>query len=133
MLEKYPWVTCDRFTDSTMAYQGYAGGRLGEPMGRERIELLAKAAIPGVAPDLTFMMDLDPEVGLARAAKRQGDASSYELLDIEYHRRVREGFLDIAKREPKRCRVIDASQSEDAVAAAIWREVEAVFGAKTSA
>jgi dTMP kinase len=125
MLEKYPWVICDRFTDSTMAYQGYAGGRIGAALGRERVELLAKAAIPGVEPDITFMMDLDPEVGLKRAAARKGETSSYELLDLDYHRRVRDGFLDIAKREPKRCRVIDASKNEDAVADLIWAEIEA--------
>jgi dTMP kinase len=128
MLAKYPWVICDRFADSTMAYQGYAGGKNAPGVGRERIELLARAAIPGVKPDLTFMMDLEPEVGLERASARRGDTSSYELLDLDYHRRVREGFLDIAARDPKRCKVIDASQSEDAVAAAIWREIEAFLG-----
>jgi dTMP kinase len=125
MLDKGRWVICDRFTDSTMAYQGYGGGQKGPAIGRERIELMAKAAIPGVAPNLTFVLDLDPAVGLARAATRKGEASSYELLTLDYHRRVRDGFLDIAKRDPKRCRVIDASQSEDAVADAIWREIQA--------
>ena len=92
MLEKYPWVICDRFSDSTMAYQGYGGSRKGPPIGRDRIELIAQAAIPNVKPDLTFMMDLDPELGLKRASARKGETSSYELLDIDYHRRVREGF-----------------------------------------
>lgn len=130
MLDKYPWVICDRFSDSTMAYQGYGGSRKGPPIGRDRIELIAQAAIPGVKPDLTFMMDLDPELGLKRASARKGETSSYELLDIEYHRRVRDGFLDIAKRDPKRCRVIDASKGEDAVAAAIWKEIEAYLAAE---
>lgn len=124
MLEKYPWVICDRFTDSTVAYQGYGGGRKGGPLGPDRIQALADLAIPGVKPDLTFMMDLDPELGLARAAARKGETSSYELLELDYHQRVRAGFLDIAEREPERCRVIDASQDEEAVHAAIWREVE---------
>lgn len=125
MLAKGRWVICDRFTDSTMAYQGYGGSDKGAIVGRERIELMAKAAIPDVAPDRTFVLDLDPEVGLKRASKRKGETSSYELRGLEYHRRVRDGYLDIAKRDPERCRVIDASQGEDAVAAAIWKEIEA--------
>lgn len=129
MLQKYPWVICDRFSDSTMAYQGYGGSRKGPPIGRDRIELIEKAAIPDVKPDLTFIMDLDPELGLKRAASRKGETSSYELLDIEYHRRVRDGFLDIARRDAKRCRVIDASQGEEVVAATIWTEIEAFIDA----
>jgi dTMP kinase len=139
MLEKYPWVICDRFTDSTMAYQGYAGGAYSDskgyhetqPVGPERIKQLSEIAIPGVTPDITFVMDLDPEIGLARAAARKGDSSAYEARRLDYHRRVREGFLDIAKREPERCVVIDASQDEDAVAADIWDGVEAFLAART--
>jgi dTMP kinase len=94
-------------------------------LGRERIQALPDLEIPGVKPDLTFRMDLDPAVGIARAAARTGETSSYELLELDYFHRVRKGFLEIAKREPERCRVIDASQDEDAVHAAIWSEVEA--------
>jgi dTMP kinase len=133
MLKKYPWVICDRFADSTMAYQGYAGGAYTDskgyhetpPVGRERIEALVQFTIPGVRPDLTFIMDLDPEVGLKRAAARKSDSSSYETRRLGYHRRVREGFLDIARREPDRCVVIDAARDEDDVTAEIWRGVEA--------
>ena len=132
MIRKYPWIICDRFADSTMAYQGYAGGQDDAPgVGRERIEKLAEAAIPGVSPDLTFMMDIDPEIGLSRATSRDSDASSYEERDIAYHQRVREGFLDIARREPERCVVINADQDEDAVAADIWDGVEAFLAART--
>lgn len=133
MLEAYPWVICDRFTDSTMAYQGYAGGKERPGVGREAIEALASIAIPGVKPDLTLVMDLDPGVGLARASARRDDASSYEMLDLSYHEKVREGFLDIARREPGRCRIIDASQGEDAVAAQVWGEVEAYLEGATAA
>ncbi len=129
MLAKYAWVICDRFADSTMAYQGYAGGEGARGVGRERIELLARAAIPGVTPDLTFIMDLEPELGLARTAARDGGGRRrHDLLDLAFHRRVRDGFLDIAARDPRRCRVIDASQGEDVVADAIWRETEAIVG-----
>ncbi|MGD2134139.1 MAG: dTMP kinase [Maricaulaceae bacterium] len=124
MLQAYPWVICDRFTDSTMAYQGYAGGKERPGVGRETIEALANVAIPGVKPDLTLVMDIEPGAGLARATARRADASSYEMLDLSYHERVREGFLDIARRDPERCRLIDAAADEDAVAAAVWREVE---------
>lgn len=124
MLQQYSWVICDRFADSTMAYQGYAGGREQGGVGRDRIAALAEVAIPGVKPELTFILDLDPAVGLARAQERSSDASSYETLGLEYHQKVREGFLDIARREPERCKVIDASLSEQAVAEAIWRATE---------
>ena len=141
MLEKYPWVICDRFSDSTMAYQGLSGGAYTDskgyhetpPLGREQIEMLAQVAIPGVTPDLTFVMDLDPEIGLARAKARLSDSSSYEARKLDYHRRVREGFLDIARRDPGRCRVINAEQDVEAISEEIWREVEAFVDARSSA
>jgi len=132
MLKQYSWVLCDRFSDSTMAYQGYAGGREQGGVGADRIAALAEVAIPGIKPDITFMLDLDPAQGLGRAEMRSSDASSYETLGLEYHQRVREGFLEIAAREPERCKIIDASLSEDAVADAIWSAMEK-FLAKISA
>jgi len=125
-------LLCDRFSDSTMAYQGYAGGREQGGVGADRIAALAEVAIPGIKPDITFMLDLDPAQGLGRAEMRSSDASSYETLGLEYHQRVREGFLEIAAREPERCKIIDASLSEDAVADAIWSAMEK-FLAKISA
>ncbi|MEQ8510390.1 MAG: dTMP kinase [Rhodospirillaceae bacterium] len=104
-------VLCDRFTDSTMAYQGY-----GHNLGRETIEKLNAVALDGFGPDLTLILDLPVEAGLSRAMSRGDGEQRYEDMDIAFHQRLRDGFLDIAKREPDRCKVVDASGSEEAVA-----------------
>jgi len=107
------WVVCDRFADSTMAYQGYGHG-----LGREAITALHAAVVGDLAPDLTLILDIAVETGLARAASRGGE-DRYERMDRKFHRRLREGFLDIARRDPQRCAVIDASGTVDEVRAAI--------------
>ena len=114
-------VLCDRFMDSTRAYQGYAGGcDLGF------IDALEKAIVGPTRPDLTLVFDLDPAIGLARA-KSRGDAVSedrYERKGLAFHQKLREGFQDILRREPKRCRFIDAGQDVDQVAEDVWSIVE---------
>lgn len=114
-------VLCDRFMDSTRAYQGYAGGcDLGF------IDALEAAVVGPTRPGLTLVFDLDPAVGLARARSR-GDAVAedrYERKGLAFHQRLRDGFLDILRREPKRCRLVDASQDIDAVADDVWSIVE---------
>ena len=110
-------VLCDRFMDSTRAYQGYAGGC--EP---GFIDALEKAIVGSTRPHLTLIFDLDPVLGLARARSR-GDAVAedrYERKGLAFHQRLREGFLDILRREPKRCRLVDASQDVEAVAEDVW-------------
>lgn len=117
-------VLCDRFMDSTRAYQGYAGGC---EMGF--IDGLEKAIVGPTRPSLTLMFDLDPAIGLARA-KTRGDAVAedrYERKGLAFHQKLREGFLDILRREPKRCRFVDAGQDVDAVAADVWSVVEGVL------
>ena len=107
------WVISDRFADSTMAYQGY-----GHELGRDRVERLHKVVLGDFQPDLTLILDLPVEAGLARAQARDGeagDSNRYERMDEAFHRRLRDGFLDIAKREPKRCVVIDAAADPDTV------------------
>ncbi|MEQ9444992.1 MAG: dTMP kinase [Rhodospirillaceae bacterium] len=104
-------VLCDRFTDSTMAYQGY-----GHNLGRETFDKLNAVALDGFGPDLTLILDLPVEAGLSRAMSRGDGEQRYEDMDIAFHQRLRDGFLDIAKREPDRCKVVDASGSEEAVA-----------------
>lgn len=104
-------VICDRFTDSTMAYQGY-----GHDLGREPVEQLNKIALNDFKPDITLILDLAVEEGLKRAVSRGGDEQRYEDMDVAFHHRLREGFIDIAKRDPNRCHVIDATGSEDEVA-----------------
>jgi dTMP kinase len=118
-LERGAWVISDRFADSTMAYQGYGLG-----LGRVPIERLYSLAIGAFAPDLTLILDLAPELGCARAlARRQGE-DRYERMDMSFHRRLRDGFLDIARREPARCAVIDANHDIEVVRAAVWEVVD---------
>ena len=117
-LDRGDWGVCDRFADSTMAYQGYGHG-----LGREPIETLHGLAIGGLKPDLTLILDLPVETGLTRAGSRGGDETRYERMADGFHQRLRDGFLDIAAREPGRCVVIDATQEIDAVQQEVRRAV----------
>lgn len=115
------WVLCDRFIDSTRAYQGSDG------VGSELLDSLEKIAVGPVRPELTLILDLPVEIGLERAHRRRGtstgDADRFERETVERHQRRRDLFLAIAAREPERCVVIDANQGPDAVADAIWQTV----------
>ena len=113
-LEAGQWVLCDRFADSTMAYQGY-----GHALGREPIEALGRLVLGGLEPDLTLILDLPVEDGLRRAAARRAGGERYERMDRDFHERLREGFLDIARREPGRCALIDAGPDIGRVRAAV--------------
>ncbi len=112
------WVCCDRFADSTMAYQGYGHG-----IDRDFIGRLARAVLGDLLPDLTLVFDLPVEQGLARAAARAGHEDRYEKMDREFHEALRRGFLDIAARDPQRCVVIDAGGDESAT----WQQVSAAL------
>ena len=111
------WVLCDRFTDATYAYQG--GGR-GLPL--EQIAVLEEWVQGALRPDLTLLLDVPVATGLARAGKR-GVADRFEREDVDFFERVRAIYLERATHEPDRCRVVDASQSVEAVRA----EVETVL------
>ena len=120
-LERGQWVVSDRFADSTRAYQG-AAGRLSCAF----IDRLERIAVGEDGPDLTLVLDLAPEAGLARAAARRGAAEArdrFEAEGLEFHRTLRAAFLAIARAEPQRCVVIDASADEAGVAAAVWAAV----------
>lgn len=119
------WALSDRFADSTMAYQGYAGG-----LGADRVRALHQWAIGDLAPDLTLILDLPTALGLERANARRGGGPEdvYERRPTAFHEAVREGFLKIAAAEPDRCAVIDASLDLETVAAAITDAVAAKFG-----
>jgi dTMP kinase len=112
-LEAGKFVVSDRFADSTMAYQGYGGG-----LDQTRLAELHRLIAEDFAPDLTLIFDVPVEIGLARAAARHGGEARFEAKGLEYHERVRQGFLAIAKAEPKRCIVIDASRDVETVSAA---------------
>jgi len=109
-LEAGMWVISDRFADSTRAYQCHGQGVPGEVYRR-----LAELALEGLAPDLTLILDIAPDAGMARAASRGVAADRYERLDAGFHARVRAGFLAIAAAEPGRCVVLDAARDPDAV------------------
>src|SRR5690625_106107 len=108
-LEAGVWVICDRFVDSTYAYQGYGRG-----LDLQELQALHRFAVGDLIPDLTLLFDLPVEVGLGRAADR-GRPERFEALDLEFHRRVRKGFLLMAAQEPKRFALIDASPDAEEV------------------
>jgi dTMP kinase len=113
-------VLCDRFIDSTRAYQGFAGG-VDQPL----LRALETAIVGDTMPGLTLILDLAPAAAEARAAARRGagEADRMEARDHEFRRTLRAAFLTIAAAEPSRCRVIDADADADSVAAAIWKHV----------
>jgi len=113
-LKQNTWVVSDRFADSTLAYQGYGHG-----VDQSLIAQLYALSVGDFRPDLTLVLDLPVEIGLARAASRRGVETRYESLPLDFHRRVRAGFLEIAARDPGRCAVIDVAQDIDTTSAAI--------------
>jgi dTMP kinase len=112
-------VLCDRFTDSTLAYQGY-----GRNLDLSLLRQFNSVADAGTTPDLTLLLDCPIEIGLARTASRQAQADSpnedrFEREKLEFHEKVRAGFLDLARQEPRRFRIIDAAQEAADVSSAI--------------
>ena len=118
-LARGAWVVCDRFADSTTAYQGAAGGA--DP---GLIAAMEHFVLEEVRPDLTLVFDLDPELGLARANDRAGAEMRFESKGGAFHARLRSAFLEIAAREPERCVVIDANGSIDQVETSVWEAVQ---------
>jgi dTMP kinase len=117
-LERGAWVVSDRFADSTLAYQGY-----GHELGREVYDKLYALVVGEFQPDLTLILDLPVAMGLKRARARGGAEDRYESMDPAFHERLRTGFLEIARDDPERCRVIDAGEDEEAVAARVEQAV----------
>ncbi|MDB5561700.1 MAG: Thymidylate kinase [Hyphomicrobiales bacterium] len=115
------WVICDRFHDSTRAYQGLTGG-----VDDKLIRALEELALNGRKPDLTIVLDMDPHAAFERVAQRAiedgmpGSVDRFEKEDLDWHRRLREAFLAIAASNPDRCVVIPAAQAEDALEQEIW-------------
>ena len=123
-LERGAWVVSDRFYDSTSAYQGYGRG-----FGVATLGEINRFATAGRVPDMTFLLDLDVAEGMRRVASR-AEKVRYDRIEAEelaFHEKVRTGYLELAKAEPGRFRVIDASRGEDAVAEEIRRIVGEAF------
>ena len=125
-LERGQWVICDRYADSTIAYQGYGRG-----MDPEELQRLNDYATGGLWPDITFLLDLPVEEGLGRAMARNGregltkSEGRFEAEALAFHQRIREGFHLRALRWPERFRVLDATQAPDAIVAQAMEHLEA--------
>lgn len=126
------WVISDRFADSSRAFQGYG---MGLPL--EVIEYLYKLVAIHLKPDLTFIFDMDPEVGLKRSLKHlaatenkaESTEDRYERMGLPFHQRLRQGFLEIARQDPGRCVIIDAAQDIHSIHKQLLQEIGKRFGA----
>lgn len=121
-LERGDWVLSDRFADSTMAYQGYGHG-----LGRAVVEQMHALVLGDFRPDVTLILDLPVAEGLRRSEDRGGE-NRYERMDMAFHERLRQGFLEIARLDPGRCVVIDATRPVEAVS----EEIAAAVGSRLS-
>lgn len=124
-LRRGQWVICDRFSDSTRVYQGYAG-----QVDAAVLDALDRIVVKETVPDLTFIVDVPAATGLRRAHERRtaaaggARADAYEGRELAFHEQLREGFLAIARREPLRCVVVNGDAPEASVAAAVWDAAE---------
>jgi len=117
-LEKGSWVLCDRFTDSTLAYQGFGHG-----LGYAPITALNYFTVGSLKPDLTFVFQLNPELGLERTALREGGKDRYEQFDLSFHSRVEKGYEEILKKNPERCVAINALLDIEVISQIVFAEV----------
>jgi dTMP kinase len=121
-------VLCDRFSDATIAYQGFGRG-----MDLKDIENLNRFACADLKPDLTFLFDISVEEGIARAMKRMANAElskredRFESEEINFHERVRKGYLKLAQNEAARFRIVDGSKGIEEVHAAVWAEINKII------
>jgi len=122
-------VLADRFTDASMAYQGYGRG-----LGVEMVEALERIACRGLKPDLTFLIDIDVETSVRRALGRNAGAtvneSRFERENAAFHRRVRDGYLEIQRRDPRRVILVDGRRTREEIAAEIWSVTEGFLAAR---
>jgi dTMP kinase len=122
-LERGFTVVCDRYADSTLAYQGYGRG-----LNLAQLKSISDFATDGLTPDITLLLDLPVEVGLARRRRSDSDWNRLDALEVDFHRRVRQGYLRLARRAPKRWIRIDAGRDEEEVWSQILRSVAARIG-----
>ena len=129
-------IVADRYADSTVAYQGYGRG-----IDIETVQVINSLATHGLMPDLTFLLDCSPEIGISRVGglqlrlpldtmpvadnrERDAEGMKFEEEPVEFHKRIRKGFLALADQEPDRWRIVDATQPIDAVSNDIWNAVQ---------
>src|SRR5205085_4779165 len=119
-LERGQWVISDRFADSTRVYQGTLGN-----VDARLIARLEKLTVGELTPDLTIILDIAPEIGLKRAGERRGNAAvdRFEAEAFDFHKKLREAYLELAEREPKRCVVVSAAGDPGSVAELVWAAV----------
>ncbi len=115
-LDKGTIVICDRYTDSTVAYQSYGRG-----LDLAMVEAINRISTQGLIPDLTILLDMPVEKGLARKKDKKPDR--FEIEHLDFHRRVRQGYLKLAKAAPERWLIIDGMMDKGAIAAVIWQKV----------
>ena len=120
-------VICDRFTDSTHIYQGFVGG-----ISDEALDGLNKLSCNGLVPDLTLLLDVDSNIGLARTFERGGSEDRFEAKGEAFHKKVRQGFLTRARKEPNRIVQIDAARSADDIARDVITAVKGLLAAHYS-
>ena len=127
-LARGQWVLCDRFYDSTRAYQGQLG-----KVDRALMDSLQRVTIGALQPDVTFILDVPVEVGMRRATARRGNAAPdrFEAESVAFHQGLREAYQAIANAEPDRCVLIDANADADMVAASIWSALQERVGSRT--
>jgi dTMP kinase len=118
-LERGELLICDRYVDSSYAYQGYGRG-----LDLQQLQAVSEAATGGLMPQLTVLLDIQPGLGLARAA-RVGEPDRIEQAGLEFHGRVQQGFLELAAAEPGRFLVLDATKPQEELAERIWNAVQA--------
>lgn len=121
-MEQGHWVISDRFADSTFIYQG-----IGRNLDEDKIAAINNAVLGPFVPDLTLVLDLPVEIGLKRAHSRAGAETRFEQFDTAFHQRLRDGFIELARREPQRCVLVDASGTVDEVEEKIWSAIASCF------
>ena len=118
-LKNGKWVLCDRFSDSTLAYQGY-----GRNVSEKLILTLNKSLIDNLKPKTTFLFDIDPVVGLGRSKRKSNKELRYENMPLGYHRKIRNAYLEIAEKNKKRIKIIDASLDKSKISEIIWSFIQ---------
>ena len=124
-IKKGIWVITDRFKDSTIAYQGFGNG-----LKLDVLEVLQESIFNKFNPDLTIILDIPPEISLKRAKKRKTGKHKYEKMSIIFHKKVRKGFLEIAKKNKHRCKVLNANGNKKEINQNILRIIQNKFHIK---